>query len=109
MHPALQYSDRPEENNQVWTLRGGTMHAGWRAIKSNGVRAPSYSWGALKDGNGSDTHEIEFGCRFVSYFNSDTNTDTNIFEYESKTDTSDLDSHLDIYSIQSETNIAKFN
>ena len=56
----------------------------------------------IKDGNG-------FGCRFVSYFNSDTNMDTNIFEYGSKTDTSDLDSHSDIYSIQRETNIAKFD
>ena len=63
----------------------------------------------IKDGNGSDTYKIEFGCHFVLYFNSDTNTDTNIFEYGSKTDTLDLDSHSDIYSIQSETNIAKFN
>ena len=62
-----------------------------------------------KDGNGSDTYGIEFGYRFLPHFNSDTNADMNILEYEYKTDTSDSDSHSDIYSIQRETNIAKFD
>ena len=62
-----------------------------------------------KDRNGSDTYGIEFGYRFLPHFNSDTNADTNILEYEYKTDTSDSDSHSDIYSIQRETNIAKFD
>ena len=64
---------------------------------------------AAKDGFGSDTDEIEFECHLLPHFNSDTNADTNILEYEYKTDTSDSDSHSDIYSIQRETNIAKFD
>ena len=58
-----------------------------------------------KDGNGSDTYGIEFGYRFLPHFN----LDTNILEYKYKTDTSDSDSHSDIYSIQRETNITKFD
>ena len=58
-------------------------------------------------GNGSNTHEIKFGYRFLPYFNS--NADTNILEYRCKMDTMDSDSHSDIYSIQRETNITKFD
>jgi hypothetical protein len=64
---------------------------------------------ADKDGSGLDTHGIRFGYHFLPYFNLDTNANTNILEYEYKTNTSDSDSHSDIYSIQRETNIAKFN
>jgi len=59
-----------------------------------------------KDENGSDTHGIESGYHLLPYFNS--NTDTNIFKYEYKTDVSDSDFYSDIYSIQL-VYIVKFN
>ena len=52
-----------------------------------------------KDGNGSDTHGIRSGYYFLLYFNSNTDTNSDIFEYEYKTDTLDSDSNSDIYSI----------
>jgi hypothetical protein len=36
---------------------------------------------------------------FLPYFNSKTDTDSDILEYKCKTDTSDSDLNLDIYSI----------
>jgi hypothetical protein len=49
------------------------------------------------DGFESDTHGYEFGCHYLPHFIS--NLDTNIIEYEYKTDISNSDSHSNTYSI----------
>jgi hypothetical protein len=54
-----------------------------------------------KDGFRSDTHENEFGCHSLPHFISNLDTNTNIIEYEHKTDISNSDSHLNTYSIYS--------
>jgi hypothetical protein len=52
-----------------------------------------------RDGFGSDTHGNGFECHYLPYFNSNTDTNTNIVGYEYKTDSSDSDLHSDIYLI----------
>jgi hypothetical protein len=37
-----------------------------------------------KDGFGSDTHGYEFGCHYLPHFISNSDTNTNIIEYEYK-------------------------
>ena len=64
---------------------------------------------AVKVGNGSDTHGIGSGYHLLPHFNSNTNTDSNIFKYEYKTDVSDSDFYSDIYSSQLKIYIVKFN
>jgi hypothetical protein len=51
------------------------------------------------DGLASDTHGYEFGCHYLPYFISNSDTNTNIIEYEYKTDISNSDSHLNTSSI----------
>ena len=46
---------------------------------------------------------------FYRIFKSDSNTDTDLFEYEYKTNILDLDFYSDIYSIQLKTYIVKFH
>jgi hypothetical protein len=52
-----------------------------------------------RDGFGSDTHGYKFRCHCLPYFISNSDTNTNIIEYEYKTDISNLDSHSYTYSI----------
>ena len=52
-----------------------------------------------KDGFGSDTDEIGFGCHLLPYFNPDTNANTDLIGYEYKTDSLNLDSDPDTFSI----------
>jgi hypothetical protein len=54
-----------------------------------------------RDGFGLDTHGYEFGCHYLPHFISNSDTNTNIVEYEYKTDISNLDSHSNTYSIYS--------
>jgi hypothetical protein len=54
-----------------------------------------------RDGFGSDTHGYESGCHYLPNFISNSDTNTNIVEYEYKTDISNSDSHSNIYSIYS--------
>jgi hypothetical protein len=54
-----------------------------------------------RDGFGSDTHRSEFECHYLPYFISNSDTNTNIIEYEYKTDISNSDSHSNTYSIYS--------
>jgi endo-1,4-beta-mannosidase len=61
--------------------------------------AAALVWG--RDGFGSDTHEYEFGCHYLPYFISNSDTNTNIIEYEYKMDISNSDSHSNTYSIYS--------
>jgi hypothetical protein len=56
---------------------------------------------AIRDGFGSDTHGYEFGCHCLPHFISNSDTNTNIIEYEYKTDISNSDSHSNTYSIYS--------
>ena len=49
-----------------------------------------------KDGNGSDSHGIRFGCHILPHFKSNMDTDSDILGYEYKTDVSDSDSNSDI-------------
>lgn len=63
----------------------------------------------IKDGNESDSHRIVSECHLLPYFNSDSNTDTYIIEYEYKMNVSDSDFHSDIYSIQHICNIYQLN
>ena len=44
-----------------------------------------------KDGFGSDTDEIGFECHILPHFNSDTNANADLIEYEYKTDSSNSD------------------
>jgi outer membrane usher protein FimD/PapC len=53
----------------------------------------------IRDGFGSDTHGNGFECHYLPYFNSNTDTNTNIVGYEYKTDSSNSDLHSDIYLI----------
>jgi hypothetical protein len=53
----------------------------------------------LRDGFGSDTHGYEFGCHYLPHFISNSDTNSNIIEYEYKTDISNSDSHSNTYSI----------
>jgi hypothetical protein len=52
-----------------------------------------------RDGFGSDTHGYKFGCHYLPHFISNSDTNTNIIEYEYKTDISNSDSHSNTYSI----------
>jgi hypothetical protein len=52
-----------------------------------------------RDGFGSDTHGYEFACHYLPHFISNSDTNTNIIEYEYKTDISNSDSHSNTYSI----------
>jgi hypothetical protein len=52
-----------------------------------------------RDGFGSDTHGYEFGCHYLPHFISNSDTNTNIIEYEYKTDISNSGSHSNTYSI----------
>jgi hypothetical protein len=52
----------------------------------------------IRDGFGSDTHGYESGCHYLSHFISNSDTNTNIIEYEYKTNISNTYS---IYSIES--------
>jgi hypothetical protein len=61
---------------------------------------PSWSMDG-RDGFGSDTHGYEFGCHYLPHFISNSDTNTNIIEYEYKTDISNSDSHSNTYSIYS--------
>jgi hypothetical protein len=51
------------------------------------------------DGFGSDTHGYEFRCHYLPHFILNSDTNTNIIEYEYKTDISN--SHSNTYSIYS--------
>jgi hypothetical protein len=42
--------------------------------------------GASRDGFGSDTHGYEFWCHYLPHFISNSDANTNIIEYEYKTD-----------------------
>jgi hypothetical protein len=52
-----------------------------------------------RDGFRSDTHGYKFGCHYLPHFISNSDTNTNIIEYEYKTDISNSDSHSNTYSI----------
>jgi hypothetical protein len=52
-----------------------------------------------RDGFGSDTHGYEFGRHYLPHFISNLDTNTNIIEYEYKTDISNSDLHSNTYSI----------
>jgi hypothetical protein len=52
-----------------------------------------------RDGFKSNTHRHEFGCHYLPHFISNSDTNTNIIEYEYKTDISNSDSHSNTYSI----------
>ena len=52
-----------------------------------------------KDGFGSDTDEIRSECHFLPHFNLDTNANADLIGYEYKTDSSNLDSNSDTFSI----------
>jgi hypothetical protein len=54
-----------------------------------------------RDGFGSDTHGYEFECHYLPHFISNLDTNTNIIEYEYKTDISNSDSHSNTHSIYS--------
>jgi hypothetical protein len=69
-----------------------------------GARAPRAAvprarWVVDRDGFGSDTHGYEFGCHYLPHFILNSDTNTNIIEYEYKTDISN--SHSNTYSIYS--------
>jgi hypothetical protein len=51
------------------------------------------------DGLGLDTNGYEFGCHYLPHFISNSDTNTNIIEYEYKTDISNSDSHSNTHSI----------
>jgi hypothetical protein len=46
-----------------------------------------------RDGNRLDTHGIRFKYHFLPHFYSNTNTYSNVLEYEYKTDVSNSDTH----------------
>jgi hypothetical protein len=46
-----------------------------------------------KYGFGSDTQGYEFRCYYLPHFNSNSDMNTNVIEYEYKTDISNSDSH----------------
>jgi hypothetical protein len=48
---------------------------------------------------GSDTQGYEFRCHYLPHFILNSDTNTNIIEYEYKTDVSNSDSHSNTYSI----------
>ena len=52
-----------------------------------------------RDGFRSDTHGNGFECHYLPYFNSNTDTNTNIVGYEYKTESSNSDLHSDTYLI----------
>jgi hypothetical protein len=54
-----------------------------------------------RGGFGSDTHEYEFVCHYLPHFILNSDMNTNIVEYEYKTDISFSDSHSNTYSIYS--------
>ena len=66
-------------------------------------------WDLNIDGNRSGSYGIRFGYHLLLYFDSNTNTDMDIFEYEYKTGVLDSDFYLDIYSIQLKVYIVIFN
>jgi hypothetical protein len=53
----------------------------------------------VRDGFGSDTHGYEFRCHYLPHFISNSDTNTNIIEYEYKTNILNSDSHSNTYSI----------
>jgi hypothetical protein len=66
----------------------------------------NYMWSLLKrmhprrDGFREDTHGYEFGCHYLPHFISNSDTSTNIIEYEYQTDISNSE-HSNTYSIYS--------
>jgi hypothetical protein len=71
---------------------------------SKGHRLPEHATSRsephlCRDGFGSDTHGYEFGCHYLPHFISISDTNTNIIEYEYKTDISNSDSHSNTYLI----------
>jgi hypothetical protein len=54
-----------------------------------------------RDGFGSDTHVYEFRCHYLPHFISNVDTNTNIIEYECKTDILNSDSLSNTYLIYS--------
>ena len=54
---------------------------------------------APKDGFGSDTDEIGSGYHLLPHFNPDTNANVDLIGYEYKTDSLNLDSDPDTFSI----------
>jgi len=57
------------------------------------------------DENGSDSHGMGSGWYLLSHFNSGSNTDMDLVEYEYKMNVSDSD----IYSVQLKVLIVEFN
>jgi hypothetical protein len=65
------------------------------------LRQASGQGARARDGLASDTHGYEYGCHYLSYFISNSDTNTNIIEYEYKMDILNSDSHSNTYSIYS--------
>ena len=61
------------------------------------ARAREKKRSGSKDGFGSDTNEIGFGCHLLPHFNLDTNANADLIGYEYKTDSSNPDSDPDIF------------
>jgi hypothetical protein len=64
-------------------------------------RPPTRRCATHGDGFGSDTHGYEFGCHCLPHFISNSDTNTNIIEYEYKADILNSDSYSNTYSIYS--------
>jgi hypothetical protein len=70
-------------------------------VRGIGLSSPTGTNAESRDGFGSDTHGYECECQYLPHFISNSDTNTNIIEYEYKTDISNLDSHSNTYSIYS--------
>ena len=67
----------------------GIQFSGWKRI--------GFAWNRIRISH------------FLPHFNLNTNTDMDFFKYEYKTDVSNLDFYLDIYSIELKVYTVKFN
>ena len=68
-----------------------------------------YTSHALRDENGSNSHEIGSRRQLLLYFNLNSNTDIDLVEYECKMNVSNSDFYSNIYSTQLKVHIVKFN
>jgi hypothetical protein len=95
-HPVLPYSPPPP-------TRPGLLAAAKRVRCSIAARLAPWGFVSVgaRDGFRSNTHGYEFGCHYLPHFISNSDTNTNIIEYEYKMDISNLDLHSNTYLIYS--------